>query len=66
MLAEIRSPVTGIYEITGSGAWKAGLGWTGLGRARVHAATALEEEGGQRQTLFRWDAGERDRPLVQA
>ena len=53
-LAGFRFAVTGIYEITGSAAWKAAAGWTGLALAALalDAALALELEGTQSRTVL--------------
>lgn len=53
-LAGFRFAVTGIYEVTGSGAWKAAAGWTGLALAvlALYAGLALELEGAQGRTIL--------------
>lgn len=53
-LAGTRFAVTGIYELTGSGAWKATAGWVGLALAvlALYAALALELEGAQGRTVL--------------
>jgi hypothetical protein len=53
-LAGTRFLVTGIYEITGSAAWKGAAGWVGLVLAAVafYAALALELEGARERTVL--------------
>jgi succinate-acetate transporter protein len=52
--AALRFAVTGIYELTGSDAWKAAAGWIGLLLALValYAALALELEGVHERTAL--------------
>ncbi|MGY1717664.1 hypothetical protein ACI8AG_01255 [Blastococcus sp. SYSU DS0552] len=53
-VAGTRFVVTGIYEITGSTAWKSAAGWVGLALAAVafYAALALELEGARERTVL--------------
>lgn len=53
-LAGTRFVVTGIYEVSGSAAWKAAAGWVGLVLAAlaVYAAFALELEGVRERTVL--------------
>jgi uncharacterized protein len=53
-LAGTRFLVTGVYELTGSTAWKAAAGWVGILLAVVafYAALALELEGARERTVL--------------
>ncbi|MGY1915370.1 GPR1/FUN34/YaaH family transporter [Blastococcus sp. SYSU DS0973] len=53
-LAATRFAVTGIYELTGSAAWKTTAGWVGVGLAvlAIYAALALELEGARERTVI--------------
>jgi uncharacterized protein len=53
-LAGTRFVVTGIYEVTGSAAWKTAAGWVGLllAAAAFYAALALELEGARERTVL--------------
>jgi hypothetical protein len=53
-VAATRFAVTGIYELTGSAAWKATAGWVGIALAclAVYAAVALELEGTREKTVL--------------
>jgi succinate-acetate transporter protein len=53
-VAGIRFAVTGVYELTGSAAWKAAAGWTGLllGLVALYAALALALEGSLARTVL--------------
>jgi succinate-acetate transporter protein len=53
-VAGIRFAVTGAYELTGSAAWKAAAGWTGLllGLIALYAALALALEGSLARTVL--------------
>ncbi|MGY1828444.1 MULTISPECIES: GPR1/FUN34/YaaH family transporter [unclassified Blastococcus] len=53
-LAGTRFVVTGVYEMTGSQAWKTGAGWIGVALAvlALYAALALELEGAQEKTVL--------------
>ncbi|WP_347057069.1 GPR1/FUN34/YaaH family transporter [Blastococcus sp. HT6-30] len=53
-LAATRFAVTGIYELTGSAAWKTTAGWVGVVLAvlAIYAALALELEGARERTVI--------------
>jgi succinate-acetate transporter protein len=53
-LAGLRFVVTGAYELTGSAAWKAAAGWTGLllGAVALYAALALALEANAGRTVL--------------
>lgn len=53
-LAGTRFLVTGVYELSGSAAWKAAAGWVGvlLAVVAVYAALALELEGAREDTVL--------------
>jgi hypothetical protein len=53
-VAGTRFVITGIYEVTGSAAWKTAAGWVGLALAAVafYAALALELEGARERSVL--------------
>lgn len=53
-LAAARFAVTGVYELTGSAAWKVAAGWMGIALAvlALYAALALELEGARERTIL--------------